>query len=123
MLYTLFAERLPNWFQQHIDRLQRDPQYRAEFASMVRRLPLDVWYRSPKWKCTARLQLLAYPACAKCGRRDNLQVHHRTYEHLGIEILHMEDLITLNDQCHEEIHQIQMPLFFPSDHAWYHSNR
>lgn len=52
--------------------------------------------------------------CQVCGRKIdentdakkmNLQVHHRSYEHLGMcDELEMADLITLCNICHRSIH-------------------
>lgn len=123
MLFDLFAERLPRWFHEHVERLKRDHNYRENWIAEIKRLPLAIWYRSPKWKCTAQLQLLAFPTCHWCETKTNLEVHHLTYEHLGAEVLHMEDLQTVCATEHRQIHSQQMPLYFPPDHVWYHNSR
>lgn len=41
--------------------------------------------------------------CRLCNSPDNLQVHHRTYERIGHELL--DDLTTLCDECHELYHK------------------
>ncbi len=43
--------------------------------------------------------------CTKCGTKNNLEVHHLTYDHHGDERHHFEDLITLCHNCHENVHQ------------------
>lgn len=40
--------------------------------------------------------------CYCCGSRKSLQVHHKTYERLGEELL--IDLVTVCGRCHERIH-------------------
>jgi Restriction endonuclease len=40
--------------------------------------------------------------CQKCKSKEELRAHHLTYEHFGDEPL--EDLITLCNPCHNEIH-------------------
>jgi hypothetical protein len=40
--------------------------------------------------------------CRLCNSKENLQVHHRTYERRGCEDLN--DLTTLCDECHEHFH-------------------
>lgn len=43
--------------------------------------------------------------CAVCGSSDNLQVHHRSYEHHGNEHLHLDDLVVLCGRCHTLFHK------------------
>lgn len=45
--------------------------------------------------------------CTKCGTKNNLEVHHLTYDHHGDERHHFEDLITLCHKCHEKIHKLE----------------
>jgi len=45
--------------------------------------------------------------CIKCGRSDNLHVHHKTYEHHLIEHLYLGDLITLCKGCHQTEHGLK----------------
>lgn len=40
--------------------------------------------------------------CQNCGTQDDLQVHHLAYGKSGDEIL--EDLVTLCEDCHSELH-------------------
>ena len=42
----------------------------------------------------------------KCGSQSKLEVHHKTYENLGDELNHLDDLITLCSKCREEIHAL-----------------
>ena len=43
--------------------------------------------------------------CFVCGTKDNLHVHHNTYENIGKEKL--QDLVTLCGNHHFEVHTIQ----------------
>lgn len=43
--------------------------------------------------------------CVKCGTAMNLQVHHINYEHMGRPDEEIDDLITVCNKCHEEIHE------------------
>lgn len=43
--------------------------------------------------------------CTKCGDTNRLHVHHLTYENHNNEHEHTEDLITLCENCHNEIHR------------------
>jgi hypothetical protein len=43
--------------------------------------------------------------CEACGNSNAiLHVHHLTYEHHGLEHLHLDDLIVLCEQCHNDAH-------------------
>lgn len=45
--------------------------------------------------------------CQLCGSSTSVNVHHKTYEHHGIEIdYYKEDLIVLCKNCHEKFHDI-----------------
>lgn len=57
------------------------------------------YLKSEAWneRRQARLQKAKY-RCERCGERDKLDVHHRTYEHLFNEPLN--DLIALCQSCH-----------------------
>ena len=63
---------------------------------------------TPYWKAIA--QQVKYKAgfkCQLCGSNQNLNVHHRTYEHHGEELKYMKsDLIVLCKHCHEKFHDI-----------------
>ena len=112
MLFNVFAEQFPNWFQDHVTRLQTEPQYLTGFTSAVAMVPLDVWENSPKWKQTARFRRLLNTACERCQSREALQVHHKTYKHLGAEILYPGDLEVLCRTCHALVHHTML---FPAD--------
>jgi hypothetical protein len=47
--------------------------------------------------------------CAICNSPDNLQVHHRTYERLGQELI--TDVTILCDECHK-LNSRRLPHFF-----------
>lgn len=61
------------------------------------------YMRSPQWK-RKRHQVLVYwnHKCGMCYKPGKLQVHHRTYERLGHELI--TDLIPLCDECHDKFH-------------------
>lgn len=41
----------------------------------------------------------------KCGSRHKLEVHHKTYERFGRELL--SDLVCLCEDCHKAVHAAQ----------------
>ena len=62
---------------------------------------------TPYWKLVSMLaKKKAGYKCQLCGSDYNLNVHHRTYEHKGTEILNMNDLIVLCQECHSKFHGV-----------------
>jgi HNH endonuclease len=114
MLFNVFAEQFPLWFQDHVCRLQTEPQYRTDFTSAVAILPLEAWENSPKWKQTARFRRMLNPACERCKSRESLQVHHKTYKHKGAEVLYPGDLEVLCRTCHTLEHSTML---WPAAHC------
>src|SRR5262245_28737419 len=113
MLLTVYAESFPKSFHDHVERLRTDTPYRRAFQREVQNMPLDQWYRSPKWKLTTKLRRLLNPTCQDCGATHSLETHHNTYENLGIEVLFLGDLDVLCPDCHDMRHQPQQLLFPP----------
>lgn len=64
---------------------------------------------SPFWKYVSGLFKVARDfTCENCGRLlcpTQLVVHHRSYEHLGSELSHPEDMAVLCRDCHAEVHK------------------
>lgn len=44
--------------------------------------------------------------CAFCGKKDGLEVHHKNYLRLGVELL--SDVVVLCDECHERHHMVEI---------------
>lgn len=62
------------------------------------------YLHSDEWEQKRQLVLdRDHSCCTKCGSDENIQVHHKTYEHFGNEPL--EDLVSLCQQCHKALHQ------------------
>lgn len=47
--------------------------------------------------------------CTECGSTKKIEVHHKTYENHGAETEHLEDLMTLCDNCHKKAHKLEKP--------------
>ncbi len=61
--------------------------------------------KTPYWNAVSlKVKLNAGFKCQMCGSDENLSVHHRTYEHHGNELQHMEDLICVCQDCHQIFH-------------------
>lgn len=103
---TIFSEYFSPQFADHVRALQTDPNYRNGFHDCVCSQEYTQWLKSPKWKATAKLKRLIKPYCERCGARDHLEVHHKTYDHLGIEVLYLDDLVVLCSACHMYEHGI-----------------
>lgn len=98
-------EAFRTWEQ--LDRKSESPRspYRSNATTerTLRALPYDQYLETPHWK-EARKKALnrAQWRCELCASRDNLNVHHRSYERLGRELYH--DLIVLCRECHVIFH-------------------
>lgn len=44
--------------------------------------------------------------CSRCGSTDNLNVHHKSYAHHGLELFYLDDLTVLCEHCHSGEHCI-----------------
>lgn len=63
--------------------------------------------RTPYWyNVSQRVKWAAGFKCSNCGSKNDLHVHHLTYDHKGIEAKYPEDLICLCGKCHREAHEI-----------------
>ena len=72
----------------------------------VTMLSYSQYILSVRWKLTREAVLRRDGrTCVRCGRKDKLQVHHKTYAHLGDEPL--DDLMTLCIGCHRLEHPEQ----------------
>lgn len=67
-------------------------------------MPYADYLKSPEW-AQKRQRALRFAGfrCQLCNSPERLNVHHRTYERLGQEL--MGDLITLCNDCHSIFHQ------------------
>ena len=64
------------------------------------------YLQSEDWQLIRMARLRADNfTCQKCGSKQNLQVHHLTYERVGCECI--KDLTTLCKNCHSEVHGIK----------------
>jgi 5-methylcytosine-specific restriction endonuclease McrA len=70
----------------------------------LRRLPYAEYLLTAHWQRVRTLALeQAGYLCDLCARDDRLEVHHRTYERLGME--RQSDLIVLCFECHRDFHR------------------
>lgn len=78
-----------------------DPERLAELRAM----PYRLYLRTPEWRRTRAAALVrAGNACSlDVLHTDGLEVHHRTYERLGDELV--TDLVVLCHSCHQLHHE------------------
>ncbi len=99
----------PDYWQEYFSKKHEEEKALEEYNRLQRERRLryqsyDDYMQSEDWQ-KKRLQRLKIDdfQCQRCGTAKNLQVHHITYRHFRDEP--MEDLITLCDNCHREIHK------------------
>lgn len=73
------------------------------------------YLQSPEWARLRDAVLARDKTCVLCGYGIDLQVHHRTYERVGCELL--EDLVALCLQCHRLFHAA-VPIQKPATGKW-----
>ena len=85
--------------------------YMLGVGSDTRNRPYSYYTNSPAWKyCSTIIKIENGYTCNKCGKSYNpahLVVHHKTYEHIGSEILHPEDMEVLCTYCHMDEHGVR----------------
>lgn len=87
------------------DEIIVDPPVDAERLARLREMPYQLYLRTPEWRRTRMAALVrAGDACAlDVTHTDHLEVHHRTYERLGAELV--TDVIVLCRSCHQLHHK------------------
>jgi hypothetical protein len=77
----------------------------ADRLAELRAMPYRIYLRTPEWRRTRAAALVrAGNACSLDVRHtEELEVHHRTYERLGAELV--SDLIVLCHSCHRLHHK------------------
>lgn len=75
----------------------------SERLAALRSMPYADYVETPEW-FNVRMSALdaAGSRCQVCNTDDGLDVHHRTYERRGNEVL--EDLTVLCRECHQRFH-------------------
>jgi len=75
------------------------------WKEMVGNLDYNEYLHSIYWEIIKQYLHYSHRQCALCGLKKYLDVHHKTYEHLGYEILFLEDLEVICFRCHKKIHE------------------
>lgn len=95
------ADRLEKQIKENLFELEMLDQKRAEKVKSSKEY--GEYIKSNEWQETRqRIFKRDNFRCVKCGASKNLQVHHITYENLGVE--KDADLVTLCESCHNGTH-------------------
>jgi len=66
------------------------------------------YLQTPYWKEVSRAVKKRFDwRCGVCNSPLDLSAHHRTYEHRGKELDHLDDLICLCKRCHRIFHAVE----------------
>ena len=75
--------------------------YERISTESLRALPYSEFLKTPYWLAVSDHVKNLSRQCALCTTISPLEVHHRTYEHLGSEWQYLEDLVVLCHDCHD----------------------
>lgn len=81
---------------------------REAVANYIKNMPYSEFLKTPYWKAVAmQKKYRSGFKCQVCNSTELLNVHHRSYEHHGMEINFLEDLIVLCKNCHSTFHETE----------------
>lgn len=81
------------------------PVYSDVIAEYIVKMDYKDFLNTKYWKAIAeKVKRRAGDKCNVCNSTENLNVHHRTYEHHGYELYNLKDLVCLCKECHEKYH-------------------
>jgi len=84
--------------------------------SVILHMPYEDFLKTPYWKSISKfIKNRDFNRCEICGSQKRLHVHHKTYNHHGDELHHLDDLITLCRTCHSSIHEKRIYKTIPGD--------
>src|SRR5215831_7382600 len=89
------AAYITRLFEQMVSGMTREKE--RELAAMSYSSFLETHYW---WVLGRYVRLLHNNRCDFCRSPFNLQVHHRTYDHVGAEYRHLDNLALLCNRCH-----------------------
>jgi hypothetical protein len=75
-------------------------------SSRIKRYKYSTFLNLEYWRVIREQKLKdANYMCVNCQCKEDLQVHHKTYEHHGDELHHLDDLVVLCRSCHKQVHR------------------
>ena len=60
------------------------------------------------WNIISDFCKIVQPECVKCGATYNLRTHHLSYEHMTMEMYHLDTLTVLCDMHHTLLHTVEI---------------
>ena len=64
------------------------------------------YLQSPLWKIiSSKVKWNADYKCERCGSKNHLQIHHKSYDFKGVDFLAFHELECLCAECHKNVHQ------------------
>jgi len=80
---------------------------RQDQIKSLRRLSYEDYLKTSHWVLVKRaVRQRDGRQCLNCGRPGRTQIHHVSYKHLGDELKHLSDLVSLCALCHRDGHRI-----------------
>jgi hypothetical protein len=80
-------------------------------AEVVKKTAKELYLTFLKTKYWKKVRAMVFKrdnkTCQKCGSKKKIQAHHLTYENHKNELNHLEDLITLCEDCHKKEHNLK----------------
>lgn len=94
---TIYGGMIPEWIHSSV---QWDI-----IRMRLMRLEYKAFLKTYYWRAiTMYLKHKNGDHCTYCPTETGLQVHHKTYDHHGIELFYMDELEVLCDKCHKARH-------------------
>lgn len=79
-------------------------KHKKEIVEKIKLMSYKDFLNTPYWKAISAYLKITRCKCEKCGKDIELQIHHKTYVHHGMEIFNLNDLICLCKECHIKFH-------------------
>lgn len=102
-----WAKGVKNW-DKIFDLKTIDWCYKDVIVDYIKSMPYNEFLQTCYWKAIAeKVRISSQFKCKICNSSKHLSVHHRTYEHHGLELDYMEDLVCICQECHSKFHDIE----------------
>lgn len=88
-------------------KIEHDSVDREKIKECILKMKYHDFLNTRYWKIIADYEKFrANRKCQLCNSETNVNVHHSTYEHHGLEIDYRNDLVILCNNCHEKFHNV-----------------